>query len=152
MATELLIKAVSGIRPTGADRVIGRNLRARRTKQKISQARLGRTFGTTSQQVEQYETGVSRMNASRLEAIARYLGVPVSNFFETSLENPISAKSVAAQSIGTKAQTQSATNECDLAAISLEEDTKILIYLFGKITRPKMKKNLFDLIVALGES
>jgi transcriptional regulator with XRE-family HTH domain len=152
MATELLIKAVSGIRPTDADRIIGNNLRTRRTKQKISQARLGRTLGITPRQVEQYETGVSRIHAKRLEAIARYLGVPVLHFFEISLDNPISAKSVAAQSIRTKAQTQSATNECELAAISLEEDTKILIYLFDKITRPKMKKNVLDLIAALGES
>ncbi|MCB1470795.1 MAG: helix-turn-helix transcriptional regulator, partial [Rhizobiaceae bacterium] len=48
----------------------------------ISQEKLGEALGVTFQQVQKYEKGTNRIGASRLEAIARFLDVPVSYFFK----------------------------------------------------------------------
>ena len=48
----------------------------------MSQERLGDSLGITFQQVQKYEKGTNRIGASRLQQIAKTLGVSVSFFFE----------------------------------------------------------------------
>jgi len=48
----------------------------------MSQEKLGEHLGITFQQIQKYEKGTNRVGASRLQAIASILGVPVSFFFE----------------------------------------------------------------------
>ena len=48
----------------------------------MSQERLGEHLGITFQQVQKYEKGTNRIGASRLQATARVLSVPVAFFFE----------------------------------------------------------------------
>jgi transcriptional regulator with XRE-family HTH domain len=48
----------------------------------ISQEALGDALGVTFQQVQKYEKGMNRVGASRLQAIANFLEVPVSYFFD----------------------------------------------------------------------
>jgi transcriptional regulator with XRE-family HTH domain len=48
----------------------------------MSQEKLGEHLGITFQQIQKYEKGTNRVGASRLQAIAAILGVPVSFFFE----------------------------------------------------------------------
>ena len=48
----------------------------------MSQERLGEGLGITFQQIQKYEKGTNRVGASRLQAIAGILGVPVAFFFE----------------------------------------------------------------------
>ena len=48
----------------------------------MSQEKLGDALGLTFQQVQKYEKGTNRIGASRLQQIAKVLGVPVSFFFE----------------------------------------------------------------------
>ena len=48
----------------------------------MSQEKLGEHLGITFQQIQKYEKGTNRIGASRLQAIARVLGVPVAFFFE----------------------------------------------------------------------
>ena len=48
----------------------------------MSQEKLGENLGITFQQIQKYEKGTNRVGASRLQAIASILGVPVAFFFE----------------------------------------------------------------------
>ncbi len=61
---------------------VGSRVRLRRMMTGLSQERLGEHLGVTFQQVQKYEKGTNRIGASRLQAIARVLAVPVSFFFE----------------------------------------------------------------------
>jgi transcriptional regulator with XRE-family HTH domain len=53
----------------------------RRMMLDMSQEKLGKAFGLTFQ-VQEYEKGVNRMGASRLQHAAEFLGVTVPFFFE----------------------------------------------------------------------
>jgi transcriptional regulator with XRE-family HTH domain len=48
----------------------------------MSQEKLGENLGITFQQIQKYEKGTNRVGASRLQAIANTLSVPVAFFFE----------------------------------------------------------------------
>ncbi|MBV9078969.1 MAG: helix-turn-helix domain-containing protein [Methylobacteriaceae bacterium] len=67
---------------TDIDRAVGVRMRMRRTEVGMSQERLGADIGVTFQQVQKYEKGRDRVSASRLQQIARALGVSVSYFYE----------------------------------------------------------------------
>ena len=47
----------------------------------MSQEKLGESLGITFQQIQKYEKGTNRVGASRLQAIASILDVPVAFFF-----------------------------------------------------------------------
>lgn len=47
----------------------------------LSQAQLGARIGVSFQAVQKYESGENRLSASRLLAVAEFLGRPVSFFF-----------------------------------------------------------------------
>ena len=71
---------------TDGDRSIGSRIAAYRTAQGLSQTALGQALGVTFQQVQKYEKGRNRVGAARLQAIADFLGVPVSTFFDEPAE------------------------------------------------------------------
>ncbi|OBZ97473.1 hypothetical protein ADU59_00130 (plasmid) [Pararhizobium polonicum] len=54
----------------------------RRTLLGLSQTTLADALGITFQQVQKYEKGTNRVGASRLQAIAEFLQIPVSFLFE----------------------------------------------------------------------
>ncbi|WP_168205915.1 helix-turn-helix domain-containing protein [Geobacter sp. FeAm09] len=60
---------------------IGARLRDLRKRQGLTQEQLAEKIDVTFQQVQQYESGSSRLNADRLQAIAQALSVPVGSFF-----------------------------------------------------------------------
>jgi len=66
------------------DEEVGRRVRSRRLQQGLSQTELADQIGVTFQQVQKYETGTNRIGASRLERIARTLGVSIPFFFAGS--------------------------------------------------------------------
>jgi transcriptional regulator with XRE-family HTH domain len=47
----------------------------------LSQERLGDKLGITFQQIQKYEKGTNRVGASRLQAMANALDVPIAYFF-----------------------------------------------------------------------
>lgn len=63
------------------DVLVGQRIRALRCSRGLSQADLGTLVGVTFQQVQTYENGRNRVSASRLDALARPLDVPVCHFF-----------------------------------------------------------------------
>ena len=68
--------------PNPIDIHIGSRVRLRRMMLGMSQEKLGEHLGITFQQIQKYEKGTNRIGASRLQAIARVLKVPVAFFFE----------------------------------------------------------------------
>lgn len=77
---------------------VGQQIRIRRMQANISLGDLGAGIGVSLQQVQKYERGKNRVSASMLYALANYLKVPVSKFFEglpnleTSQDQLISAE------------------------------------------------------------
>jgi len=68
--------------PNAIDVHVGARVRLRRMMLGLSQEKLGEHLGITFQQIQKYEKGTNRIGASRLQAIARVLSVPVAFFFE----------------------------------------------------------------------
>jgi transcriptional regulator with XRE-family HTH domain len=68
--------------PNPIDVHVGSRVRLRRMMLGMSQEKLGEHLGITFQQIQKYEKGTNRIGASRLQAIARVLNVPVAFFFE----------------------------------------------------------------------
>ncbi len=73
--------------PNPIDAHVGTRVRLRRMMLDMSQTTLGEHLGITFQQIQKYEKGTNRIGASRLQAIARVLGVPVAFFFEDAPGN-----------------------------------------------------------------
>lgn len=69
-------------KPNPIDIHVGSRIRLRRNMFGMSQEKLGESLGITFQQIQKYEKGTNRVGASRLQAIASILGVPVAFFFE----------------------------------------------------------------------
>ena len=68
-------------KPNPTDIHVGSRIRMRRNMLGMSQEKLGENLGITFQQIQKYEKGTNRVGASRLQAIASILEVPVSFFF-----------------------------------------------------------------------
>ena len=73
--------------PHPIDIHVGTRIRMRRQMISMSQEKLAKKLGITFQQVQKYEKGANRVGASRLQAIASILGVPIAFFFEGSPGN-----------------------------------------------------------------
>ena len=69
-------------KPNPTDMHVGSRIRLRRNMLGMSQEKLGENLGITFQQIQKYEKGTNRVGASRLQAIANTLSVPVAFFFE----------------------------------------------------------------------
>lgn len=67
---------------------MGKKIRLCRINARVSQAELGQKLGVSFQQVQKYEKGVNRVGASRIQDIAKHLGVPVSTFLAS--DEPLS--------------------------------------------------------------
>src|SRR5262249_36189516 len=67
---------------TLTDQHVGRRVRMRRKMLAMSQQKLGAALCLTSQQVQKYEKGATRVPASRLQQMSHILQVPVEFFFE----------------------------------------------------------------------
>ena len=64
------------------DTEIGRRLRQARLVENLTQDGLAQKLGISFQQVQKYENGTNRVSSSRLWAIARVLGLPITYFYE----------------------------------------------------------------------
>jgi transcriptional regulator with XRE-family HTH domain len=73
---------VSSKKPTHVDEYVGKRLRLRRNLLGLSQDELARRLGLTSQLIQKYEAGETRISASRLYGMAVQLAVPITWFFD----------------------------------------------------------------------
>ncbi|MFI5023851.1 MAG: helix-turn-helix domain-containing protein [Alphaproteobacteria bacterium] len=114
------------------DRLVGARLRMRRTLLGMNQSRLGEAAGLTFQQVQKYENGANRISASKLHQFARFLGVPVSFFFE-GVEPTPRGRRTPHQEIGRPHA----------------RETLLLVRAFARISDPVARESLKALIYAL---
>ncbi|OPB30514.1 helix-turn-helix protein [Bartonella sp. WD12.1] len=74
-------------KPDPIDVYVGTRIRLRRNMLGLTQEKLGEQLGITFQQIQKYEKGTNRVGASRLQAIAEIMDVPVSYFLIKVLLN-----------------------------------------------------------------
>ena len=71
--------------PETFDLHLGRRLRHRRRLLDLTQVQLATYCGLTFQQIQKYESGLSRMSAARLWQLSKVLGVGVAYFYDGTL-------------------------------------------------------------------
>lgn len=128
-------------KPNPIDAHVGTRIRLRRLMLNMSQEKLGDELGITFQQVQKYEKGTNRVGASRLQAIANVLEVPVSFFFED------------APDIAPKSNTGlSDSNSTDyvLDFLSTSEGLQ-LNRSFIQIKDPKLRRSVVDLVKSMAK-
>lgn len=127
----------SGKRPNPTDVYVGSRVRLRRKMLGLSQEKLGEKLGITFQQIQKYEKGTNRVGASRLQAMASALEVPVAYFFPD-----------AAASAGDGLQEEGAAFMMDF--LSTTEGLE-LSRAFVRIRDAKIRRKVLELVRALGE-
>ena len=117
------------------DAHVGGRLRERRLQIGMSQQDLAERLGTTFQQVQKYERGISRIGASRLHRIATALGVSIGWFFEG--EGPSAPRATAPAEMAPH------------VGAPIDGDTARLLEAFARIDDPALKQEATDVIEAL---
>lgn len=128
----------TGKRPNPTDVYVGSRVRLRRKMLGLSQEKLGDKLGITFQQIQKYEKGTNRVGASRLQAMANALDVPISYFFPDSAQG--------AQ--GTGLQEEGAAFMMDMMSSAEGLD---LSRAFVKIRSSKVRRKVVELVRALAE-
>ena len=126
-------------RPNPIDIHVGSRIRLRRNMLGMSQEKLGESLGITFQQIQKYEKGTNRVGASRLQAIASILSVPVSFFFEDAPGH----EGAGQQGFAEDSQTAYVVDFMN-SAEGLQ-----LNRAFVRIDDPKVRRKIVDLVKAL---
>lgn len=127
-----------GKRPNPTDIYVGSRVRMRRKMLGLSQEKLGDKLGITFQQIQKYEKGTNRVGASRLQAMATALEVPIAYFFP---DNSVTGDGAGLQEEGTAFM---------MDLMSSAEGLE-LSRAFVKIRSSKIRRKLVELARALGE-
>ncbi len=127
------------IKPDPVDVHVGSRVRLRRTLLGMSQEKIGNALNLTFQQIQKYERGANRIGSSRLYHLSKILDVPVSFFFDDM--TPVKAKGMA----------ENTKQSFEVETLSRRE-TLELVRAYYKISDPVVRKKLFDLVKALGNS
>jgi transcriptional regulator with XRE-family HTH domain len=128
-------------KPNPIDTHVGSRVRLRRNMLGMSQEKLGDALGITFQQIQKYEKGANRVGASRLQAIANVLNVPVSFFFDD-------APGEAGAANRGLAEENSTTYVVDF--LNSTEGLQ-LNRAFVKITDAKVRRKIIDLVKSLSD-
>jgi transcriptional regulator with XRE-family HTH domain len=135
-----MVEKESKREPNPTDVHVGSRIRLRRNLLGMSQEKLGEQLGITFQQIQKYEKGTNRVGASRLQAIATILGVPVSFFFEDA---PGAAK-VGVGGAGSDLSAASAIEFCT------SPEGLQLNRSFMRIKDVRVRRRIIDLVKTLG--
>lgn len=128
-------------KPNPTDIHVGSRIRMRRNILGMSQEKLGEHLGITFQQIQKYEKGTNRVGASRLQAIASILDVPVSFFFAD-------APGGETHELTGMSEGRSANFVVDF--VNSAEGLQ-LNRAFARITEPKIRRRIIDLVKALAQ-
>ena len=128
----------SGKRPNPTDVYVGSRVRMRRKMLGLSQEKLGEKLGITFQQIQKYEKGTNRVGASRLQAMASAMEVPVSYFFPDATPS----------ADGAGMQEEGAAFMMDFMSTS---EGLELSRAFVRIRSSKVRRKIVELVRALGE-
>ena len=121
--------------PNPIDKHVGARVRMRRILIGMSQEKLGDALSLTFQQVQKYEKGTNRIGASRLQAIANILQVPVSFFFEGAPHTP-----------GQTSGLGEAPSPAYVSHFLATSDGLSLTKSFMKIKNSKLRRRIVDLV------
>jgi transcriptional regulator with XRE-family HTH domain len=102
----------------------------------LSQEKLGEKLGITFQQIQKYEKGTNRVGASRLQAMASALEVPVSYFFPDTPGD------------GGGLQEEGAAFMMDFMSTS---EGLELSRAFMRLRNAKVRRKVLELVRAIGE-
>jgi transcriptional regulator with XRE-family HTH domain len=128
--------------PNPVDRFVGSRVRMQRLLAGMSQEKLGDALGLTFQQVQKYEKGTNRISASRLQQLAKILGVPVSFFFDGA---PLGGEANAAGFEETGQQAY-------ISEFMTTSEGLQLTKAFMRIGDPAVRRRVIDLVEALAGS
>ncbi len=131
--------------PDPIDASIGSRLRLRRLAMGFSQETLAKSLGITFQQIQKYERGANRIFASRLFHLARVLRVPVSYFFQglSPQGETLSA--------GDASNAQDASAGENVHELLNKSDVLRLIQAYSRIKDPRVRRQIYSLVKAVGE-
>ena len=127
-------------KPNPIDIHVGSRIRLRRTMLGMSQEKLGESLGITFQQIQKYEKGTNRVGASRLQNISDILNVPVSFFFEDAPGE---------EAGGVTGIAEEASSQLRRRLPVVCPEGLQLNRAFVKITDPKVRRKIVDLVKAL---
>ncbi|MDK4706020.1 MULTISPECIES: helix-turn-helix domain-containing protein [unclassified Rhizobium] len=127
--------------PNPIDAYVGSRVRTRRLMLGMSQERLAEQIGVTFQQVQKYEKGTNRIGASRLQAIAGVLAVPVAFFFQQDNSQPLNTDGLGAIN-GLE----------DLSDFLTSKEGLSLNKAFMKINDPSIRQSVLTLIKSLASA
>lgn len=127
--------------PNPIDKHVGSRVRMRRLMIGLSQEKLGEALGVTFQQVQKYEKGINRIGASRLQHIAKVLGVAVEFFFEGSPQQGDAGVGFAESAMPTYTSDFLTTSE----GVQLTK-------AFLRIKSAKVRRRLIEVIEAVADS
>jgi transcriptional regulator with XRE-family HTH domain len=113
-------------------------MRMRRLLNGLTQKELAAMIGTSFQQLQKYEKGVSRIGPARLQLVAQALDVPISFFFEGSDDATPSV-------VG---ETPAAAFVHKMVAMS---DGQQLARAFISITDSKVRRQITDLVDSMAQ-
>jgi transcriptional regulator with XRE-family HTH domain len=126
-------------KPNPIDIHVGSRIRLRRNMLGMSQEKLGENLGITFQQIQKYEQGTNRVGASRLQAIASIIGVPVAFFYEDAPGQ---------ESAGHRGFAEDTPTNFAVEFCSTPEGLQ-LNRGFVKIADPKVRRRIIDLVKSL---
>jgi transcriptional regulator with XRE-family HTH domain len=130
---------MSGL-PKSIDKQVGGRVRTRRLLVGLTQTKLGNAIEVTYRQVQKYENGANQISASRLQQIARALGVPLAYFFDGAPTGDDVAPGFAEPS----------GNSNPIAFVS-SRDGVHLSRAFALIRNPEVRNKFLLLVEALAE-
>lgn len=135
--------------PTIVDQEVGRRMRMRRKLLDLSQADLAEELGITHQQVQKYESGTTRLSASRLHQVACVLKVSVAWFFEGIADG---AESATKGEEGTSSlQRQAVASSATELPARTEPNAVRLLRLYYSIPDPGVRDDLIGFLENFAE-
>ena len=132
-------------KPNRVDKHVAQRLRIRRTLVGISQDELAKRLRLTSQQVQKYEAGETRISASRLYDIAQQLAVPITWFFDELEEEKARKPSL-------RADPPRQAAEPDFAKLMSRPDVQQLVKLYFDIDDERLRKKVIEVTTILKKS
>jgi len=127
-------------RPQSVDVEVGRRVRERRLRSRMSQSELAQSIGVTFQQVQKYEKGTNRIGAGRLSQIAKALDVPIASFFSPASPDE------ALPSISSPQDTD------EISAVMATRDGVELVRAFAAVQDAATRRQIVALVQAISAS
>jgi transcriptional regulator with XRE-family HTH domain len=114
----------------------------------MSQTKVAEAVGLTFQQVQKYEKGSNRIGSSRLFEFAEVLDVPVSYFFDEMPSNALAGRPMSGR--GRKSFGEAATPFEKEKDPLIKRETLELVRAYYKIRETRVRKNIYEMVKAVG--